>query len=153
MMKRERKKQLFALFVLFTFLGSTAAIAVLSAFAPSKEERTRLIYNEPLTNAEEVPFLQKNFVILKYFYSEECVACDDETVDALVQDLGGKIIIEKIDTLLFPEEATTYSVQEVPFYHFKGRSIRKLSGNVSSEELFETACDLFFEPIDQCMIT
>jgi thiol-disulfide isomerase/thioredoxin len=150
-MKRDTKKQMFAIFMLVTFVGSTAAIAFMSSFG-TEEEKVQLIVDKPLTNAEEAAYLQKNYVVLKYFYSDECTACDTPMVEQLVQDLAGKIIIEEIDTMLYPEEATTYSVQSVPYYYFKGSTITKLSGNVTSVELFNAACDIYFEPIDQCSL-
>jgi len=149
-MKRKTKTQLFAFFILLVFIGSSVAIAVMSAFAPAQEQKVKLIYDQPLTNADEAQFLQKNFVVLKYFFSDECETCDTAMVENLINDLAGKIIIEKIDTQLYPEEAQTFSVQEVPYYYFKGNSVVKLLGEKTGLELFETACSLYFEEIDQC---
>jgi len=152
-MKRETKKQMFAIFMLVTFVGSTAAIAFMSSSGTEEKEKVQLIIDTPLANADEATYLQKNYVILKYFYNDECTACDTPMVEQLVQDLGGTIIIEEIDTTLYPDEAITYSVQSVPYYYFKGSTITKLSGNVTSDELFKAACDIYFDPIDQCSLT
>jgi hypothetical protein len=75
------KKQLFAIFVLVTFLGSSAAVAIMDAFVPTQSKQ-QLIYDGPLLNSEEAPFHQKNYVVIKLFTSIDCNTCEEATSTA-----------------------------------------------------------------------
>ncbi|MFQ6009637.1 MAG: thioredoxin domain-containing protein [Candidatus Aenigmatarchaeota archaeon] len=147
-MKKEAKQKMFVLFVLFMFLGSSAAFALLSAFVPSQEPRVQLVYEGPLSNAEEAQFFQQNKIILKFFYSDDCEACDDASllVDDLFQRMKGNMVVERINTFDFPDEASRLGISEVPIFYFRGKTEKKLLGDATYDELLNTACDLFFEP-------
>lgn len=77
-MNREKKRQAIALFILFMFVGSSLAFAVISVTSEEKKEEVKTFYERPLENSEEAPFLQQNYVIVKYFWSGTCADCDLE---------------------------------------------------------------------------
>lgn len=152
-MKRDMKKQLFALFVLFMFLGSSIAFAIMSAF-PEGASRPEYVFFEPLTNSQEAVYLQRNFVIIKFFYVPDCSECDDmeDTVDELLQDFTGNIIVEKINVIDFGGHAGNLGIEDVPTLYIKGRSVDILSEEIPYVDLYDKVCELFFEPIDQCYL-
>ncbi len=89
-MKKTTKKQLFALFVLFTFMGSTIAIAVTSSLLPPKQEQetvyttTLIIYirGQEITlpdNTGNVHFGTENYAedSLIHFYDNESYTLGD----------------------------------------------------------------------------
>ena len=150
-MKQETKKQVFALFILFMFIGSTAAISLLYAFVPANKE-TKLLYSKPLSNSEEAPYLQKNYVIVKYFWNDNCQSCN-ETYQYLwnaFQMLKGKFVIESINTDVWPDSAKQLGIENVPSLYIKGYTIEVLDKNITEDKIVEEVCSLYFKPIDEC---
>lgn len=153
-MRKETKKQVFALFVLFTFLGSGIAFALLSAFIPEQEEKTPLMYDRMLSNSEEAEFLQKNMIVIRFFWTEDCSGCEEvnNIVNQVFQDLGGKMIVEKINIDDYAEEAEMLDIDSAPYLYLKGNTIERISGNTTIDELTKKLCDLYFEQIDECWL-
>ena len=154
-MNRETKRKFFAGLVLVLFIGSTLAFAI--SFAPSllgEEEKPAeqpKVYEYPLSAAQESTFLQQNFVIVKYFYNSTCPNCNfvSQSLDKIFNDLGQKIIIEKIETTSYPDEVESAGVTNVPYFYLKGRNVQKFEYK-SSNDLFISICDAYIQPIDEC---
>lgn len=153
-LNRETKRQIFALFILFMFVGSALAFALLSAFTPEEEKKVQLMYDRLLSNSEEAEFLQQNMVVIKFFYSEDCENCEEinNIINQVFQDLKGKMIIEKVDIYYYQEEAEILEVDSAPYLYLKGKTIDRVSGETTLEELTKKLCDLYFEPIDECFL-
>lgn len=152
-MKREKKMQIMALLILFMFIGSSVAIALISVVPIQKEREAELIYDKPLSNSEEAPFLQQNFVIVKFFWSKNCTVCHDAET-ALLQarkELNGKIVIEKIDIDKWREHAKALGIQNTPSFYLKGRTI-KIINTTDPDQLIENICPLYFYYIDECAL-
>jgi thioredoxin 1 len=151
-MPRLTKQQIFALFVLFIFVGSSAAFALLNVI-PITKPKPQLVFDRPLSNAEEAPFLQQNKVIMKFFYSPECPACAtmEPVVDQLVAEFAGSLIVEKINIEEWPDETAAFEITAVPTFYLKGWTVDRVVGEANIDELFSRICELFFEPIDICI--
>lgn len=151
-MKKDTKNKIFVIFVMFMFLGSSAAFALMSAFVPSQEPRVQLVYDFPLTNAQEAQFFQQNKIVLKFFYSDDCSGCDDANllVDDLFQRMQGEMVVEKINTIDFPDEAERLGISDVPVYYFRGNTEKKISADATYEELVDAACGMFFAENEVC---
>lgn len=146
------KQQIFVLFVLLMFLGSSAAFAFMNVIEvnPPKQQ---LVFDGPLSNADEAVFLRQNKVVAKYFWSENCTACPEaeDTVDSLFNDLAGGLVVEKVDVDKWPEAAEAFQVTELPALDLKGNTIERFDGNFTYDEAYSAICDLFFQPVDQCL--
>lgn len=154
MIKKETKKQIFTLFVLFMFISSGLAFALISSFVPEQEKKVQLIYDRLLSNSEEAEFLKKNMVVIKFFWSEDCENCEEinNILNQVFQDLGGKLIIEKANLDEYREEAEILGVDSVPYLYLKGNTIERIAGNTTIDELTKKLCNLYFEPIDECWL-
>ncbi len=145
------KNQIFALFVLIIFVGSSAAFALMNVIEVTPQ-RQQLVFDGPLSNADEATFLQQNKVVAKYFWSENCTACPDanDTVDSLFNDFGGGLVIEKVDIGQWSDVAEMFEVTEVPVLYLKGSTIDRIDGSIDYNDAYEKICWLFFEPVEQC---
>ena len=150
-MKREKKNKLIALFIVFMFVGSGIAYAVISALTPAETQEQSYIVDKPLTNSEEAYFLQMNIVILRYYHSEDCFDCPE--TELLVNSLGevfqGRIFIEKIDVDEYPDESSEYSV---PTIYLKGKTTKEITTDFDINEIYLDICTMFFAPVQQCSI-
>lgn len=151
-MKRETKRQLLALFILMMFAGSSIAFAFISVIPGGEEkEEVQLVYDRPLENSEEAPFLQQNYVIVKYFWSDDCTDCD--TAESILlttkAELKDMLVIEKIKMEDWPDHARSLNVEEVPAFYLKGKSIVTIQ-TLDQDELIKAICPLYFYYIDEC---
>jgi len=158
--KRDEKKQYFAMFILIMFLGSTLAYALMSVFVPETEEK-KLLFEGPLLSEDEAVYFRQNMIVLRYYYQP-----DDETsqnmfpvVKGMIDELGGKIIIEKIDIDEYKEVYENVESRidfdeekSLPTILLRGYTEELLQGEVDSDTLFEKACSLYFEEIDECFL-
>ena len=154
-MKKETKNRIFALFIIFVFVGSSAAFALMSTFVPTTNPSVQLAYDKPLTNEEEAQFFKDNKIVLKSFTSDECgKPCEDSStlVSDLFQKMQGNVVIESININAYPDEAERYGVTTVPLFVFRGKTEKTLPGDASYEDLVATACDLFFQENDVCIV-
>jgi len=153
-MKKETKNRIFALFVLFMFVGSSAAFALMSTFTPSSKPSVQLAYDKPLTNEEEAQFFKENKIVLKSFTSDECgKPCEDAAalVSDLFQRMKGSMVVESININSYPDEAERYGVTTVPLFVFRGKTEKTLPGDSSYDDLVATACGLFFQENEVCI--
>ncbi len=155
-MKKEDKQKLFVILVLLMFFGSSFAFAIQYApdlFGGQQEEQTeqKLTYDVPLSVQQEAAFLKQNYVIVKYFYNETCLKCEfiSQALDKIFSDLNQKIVIQKIDTAAYPDEAEDAGVTNVPFFYLKGRLIDNFEYK-SSNDLFVRVCNAYIQPIPEC---
>ena len=153
-MEQAKKKKLYAGIILFAFLGSTIAFAILSySGSPQQQNQASIsqtIYERPLSESEEIPFLQKNLVVVKYFYSDNCANCSqaDEALTKIYQELNGQLLIERINTEVYSAEATVYNVESVPSFYLKGSESKTVVWN--GQDLIYDICPLYFSPIYAC---
>lgn len=138
-MNKERKKQVFAIFVLLMFLGSSIAFAFLSLI-PIREE-IQLIYENPLSEQEEAKILNKGIVIAQFFYNDDCIECQD--TDFIVQDLvtkfNGLLVEERINVYDYPQ----FDIVSFPTLILKGKTLDMIEGNATAVELKERICALY----------
>jgi alkyl hydroperoxide reductase subunit AhpF len=122
------------------FLGSSIAYALAFVSDTGEKKQQEYIFNHPLTNTEEVPFLQNNIVVVKYFMSANCTECQsvDDTLSEVYSQLKPQLAIEKIDITAWPDETLELNITTVPTIYIKGFT------------LFSKICDLYFEPIEAC---
>lgn len=142
-----------AIFILLMFAGSTMAFAFMSVIPGQEEpEEVQLIYERPLENAEEAPFLQQNYVIVKYFWSDDCPDCDlaEAALLGTKAELNDKIVIEKIKLEDWPEHAEALGIESTPTLYLKGRTIVKTQ-TTDQDELMRAICPLYFYYIDECV--
>jgi len=149
-MNKDKKKQMFAIFVMIMFVGSGLAYAVIS-IVPTSEDTKQLWFIRPLEDIEEAPYLQDNFVVVKYFFVEdgERNSYAEERLNKIFQELGGKLIIEFIDAELYDYEADRLGIEEYPYLYLKGSTIEKTN---DFDNLKGSICSLYFEEIDECSI-
>lgn len=150
-MKKEKKKQLIALFILIMFGGSTLAYAAMSIL-PSESGQV-YIFDVPLEDSEEAQFFKQNMVVARVYYNEP-----SDTITALhtiINDLNQKMIIERININDYPElydyMKDRFVTEELPMILLRGNTEIYLNGNQTYDELRENICSLYFEEIDECV--
>ncbi len=149
-MKKADKNKLIALFIVIMFVGSGIAFAIISSFLPgTQEQEESYISNQPLTNSEEAYFLQRNVVILRYYYSQDCFNCAE--IEGMVDYIGemfqGWVFIEKISMDEYPE--ASYSA---PTIYLKGKTTKEITSDFDINEIYLDICGMYFSPIQQCSI-
>jgi thiol-disulfide isomerase/thioredoxin len=150
-MNRERKKQIIALFILFMFVGSSLAFALMSVTGEEKPKGVQTVFDRPLENSEEAPFLQQNYVIVKYFWSDTCADCDlaEQALSSAKAELKDRLVVEKIKTEDWANYTTELSVPSVPYFYLKGQTI--VTGAFKdSDSLVRALCPLYFYTIEEC---
>lgn len=155
-MKKETKKQLFAIVVLLLFMGSSIAYAVISIVPKEETGQKKIGYvvNQPLTENEEAYYLQQNIVVMKYFYSEDCVGCKstESIIDQATQYFNGKLLVEKIDMNKYANETSDLSITKAPTIYLKGNSIDVITEDITYNQLITKICVLFFNYVNECSI-
>ncbi len=152
-MKKETKKQLFAIFVLLTFVGSSLAYAVSVVLGrPPIQEQAVLISDKPFTNSEVESFFAENVVVADFYYAQDCAKCGpvDSAITGLAQELSGYLAVDKIDAEKYKIIADANDIAQYPTLVLKGISIDTVSGEVSKQELKGRICQLYAEPIAAC---
>ena len=147
-------------FILVIFAGSTLAFAFLSVFAPgtntqddnqnnipdiSTRELTVFEFDAPLTSSEESAYQKQDVVILRFYYSNDCLACGDINiaVTELAQELEQRILLERINT----DEYSTG--KEAPLVELKGSSSKTLT---EFDSLKAEVCGLYFSKPEGCAL-
>lgn len=152
-MKKSTKKQLIALFILIMFGGSTITYAIISIFPGEQQEK--LIFDVPLTNQEEAKYFQQNRVVMRIYYDYIDEDLFIETAE-MIDTLGQKMIIERIDVNQFPEYfeliqgKSGYQDDIFPVFFLRGNTEILLQGE--RDDLLENLCSLYFEEIDECFL-
>jgi hypothetical protein len=150
-MNRERKKQLIALFILVTFVGSSAAFALISVTGSGKTQAVQTVFEYPLNNSEEAPFLQQNYVIVKYFWSGNCLDCDlsDQALAGASTELNGTLVVEHIKMEDWANYTAELGITSVPTFYLKGNTII-ITNTTNSDDLVRAICPLYFNHIEAC---
>ncbi|MBU3904733.1 MAG: hypothetical protein KJ906_01120 [Nanoarchaeota archaeon] len=150
-MKKEKKKQLIALFILLMFGGSTLAIALSSAVPP--EVSQKLIFDEPLAESDEAYFFKQNMVVVRVYYDDQ-----SDTIDILnnmINTLNQKMMLERIYIPQYPNEYSLvedkFFTKEMPMILIRGRQEVYLNGEQDGSELLDEICGLYFEEIEECL--
>jgi hypothetical protein len=150
-MNREKKKQIIALFILFMFVGSSIAFAFISVTTEVKPQQVQTVYDRPLENAEEAPFLQQNYVIVKYFWSANCFDCDlsDRALAGAHSELNGTLVIERIKMEDWANYTAELGIKSAPTFYLKGKTI-VVTNTTNSDDLVRAICPLYFSYVDAC---
>lgn len=150
-MKNSTKQRLFALFIILVFGGSTLAFAVDFTVAPEKKEQMPDVVEGPLTDSEEAPYLQQNYLVVRYFYSSDCAGCAlvEDSINGLKEEVG-QVLLERVSIEQYPNATESVGVTRVPSIYLKGSSTRLLSGPVTYDQLFSESCQLYFNPPLAC---
>ena len=150
-MKKADKNKIVAMFIVLMFVGSGIAYAVISAFLPGETPEQSYIINKPLLDQEEAYYLRRNIVILRYYYTENCIDCPqvEPTVDYLGELFQGWVLIEKINIDEYPEESGDYTA---PTIYLKGKSTKEITEDFDTNDIYLDICTLFFAPVQQCSI-
>lgn len=154
-MNKETKKQLFSVFVLVTFLGSSIAFAVLSSSGQTANKtESPYVVDHPLTNQEEVPYLQQGAVLMKYFYTEDCITCNDtsQMVLSVADYFKGKLVVEFVDKNKYVNESQELNITKIPTMYLKGKSIDIITEDIQPNALVSRICYLFFNIVPECNI-
>ncbi len=150
-MKKERKKQLIAVFTLLIFFGSTFAIA-LNSFFPS-DTKQKLIFDEPLVESDEAYFFKQNIVVARVYYDEAYDTID--TLANLINVLNSKMVLERINIYNYPDHyeyiKDNFDTDEMPLVLLRGYTEIYLNGEQTENDLYDDICSLYFEEIDECI--
>lgn len=150
-MNREKKKQIIALFILFMFVGSSIAFAFISVTTVEKPKEVQTVFDRPLENSEEAPFLQQNYVIVKYFWSDSCIDCDlaEQALSAAKSELNNSMVVEKIKMEDWANYTKELNIGSAPAFYLKGQTI-VTTNTTDSDVLVRAICPLYFYAIEEC---
>lgn len=151
-MNRETKKQVYALLVLFLFLGSSIAYALTYVFPTQQKPKNPYIFDAPLSQQEEAQYIQQNKVIMKFFYQQGCIYCEkmEPILEEIINELGNNLVTEKIDIRQYKETITQYDISGTPTIVLNGKTIDRIEGEATKEDLTSRICSLYFDPVDVC---
>lgn len=151
-MKKDTQKQLFAIFVLLMFAGSSIAYAVSVVLGrPQAQEQATMIFDKPFTDSETAKLLENNIVVADFYYSKNAdSAAADSIITGLAQDLSGYIAVDRIDAEKYKSIAEANDITEFPSLVLKGTTIDTVSGAISKQDLKSRICLLYAEPIAAC---
>ncbi len=152
-MKRETKKQLFAVFVLLIFMGSSLAYAVSIVFqrAPTQEQQSTMVSDKPFADSEVSKYLENNMVVVDFYYSTNADSTiADSMITSLASDLSGYLAVDKIDAVKYKSIADANDITQFPSFVLKGTTLDTVSGAISKQELKGRICQLYAEPIAAC---
>lgn len=150
-MKRETKKQIIAVFILLMFVGSSIAFAFISVTAEEKPQEVQTLFDRPLENAEEAPYLQQNYVVVRYFWSDFCEDCGiaEQALNDAKAELNGRLVIEKIKMDDWANYTEELGITSAPTFYLKGSTI--VTTKVTDrDDLVRAICPLYFYAIEQC---
>lgn len=156
-MTDDKRKRWFALFIMVMFVGSSLAFAIQFAAPqpqqPTQQQELPTVVEKPLTDAEEAPYIQRGFIVVRYFYYQGCPDCaqSEAAVNALRED-PGNVLLERIDIDQWPEAAAAVGLgaNSAPAIYLKGASTRLLTGAIAYTDLFNAACPVYYNPPAGC---
>ena len=153
-MKKETKKQLFAVIILLVFGMSSIFVAFVSFIPRTEQPEIQYSIDYPLSDQEEAYFLQNNIVVAKYFYSEDCLNCDsaEAMLDNTINYFNGRFFVEKIDADVFQNETQRLEITEFPTIYLKGNTIDIITEDITQNDLITRICILFFAYVEECQI-
>lgn len=151
-MKRDTKKQIFSIFVLLIFMGSSIAYALSVVFQRAQPaSQQSLIFDKPLAESEVSKLLENNIVVVDFYYSTNAdSAAADSIITSLAQDLAGYLAVDKIDVSKYASIAEANGITQFPSFALKGTTLDTVSGTISKQELKSRICQLYAEPIAAC---
>ena len=151
-MKRETKNQMFTIFVLLIFMGSSLAYAVSIVFqrAPTQEQQS-LVFDKPLADSESAKLIENNIVVVDFYYANNAESsAADSTITALAQDLSGYLAVDRIDAVKYKSIADANDITQFPSFVLKGTTLDTISGAISKQDLKSRICQLYAQPIAAC---
>lgn len=151
--KRETKKQLFAIFVLLMFVGSSIAFAVSTVLGrqPAQEQPTP-VSDKPFSDSESAKLNESNIVVVDFYYSGNAdSAAADSTITGLAQELAGYIAVDRIDAEKYKQLAQQNGITETPSFILKGTTIDTVPGAISKQDLKSRICQLYAQPVAACL--
>ena len=150
-MKKDKKKQLIAVFILLMFGGSTLAFAAMSIF-PS-ETKQKYIFDEPLIESDEAFFFKQNIIVARVYYQEPTDTI--VMLNDMINELNQKMVLERIQIEAYPEiyeyMKDHFESDELPMILLRGQTEIYLNGEQTHDDLLEDICSLYFEPIEECL--
>lgn len=154
-MKRETKNQIFTVIVLLLFVGSGIAYAIFSVFPVTEKPKIENVVDKPLSDAEEAQYLTQNKVVIKYFYSPTCVACQQQEpiLEEVINYFDGNMLTEKINIFEYRDQIAVNDIKSTPTFIIKGKSIEQIEDVITKDDLVSKVCGLYFEPIDKCSVS
>jgi len=158
-MNRDEKRQILAILLLLVFVGSAIAYAFLllpaSPTTTTTNTNLQYDYDRPLSESEEASYVQRGAVIIKYFYSADCIDCDtlNTHITQLSQALPGKVVVERLDLAKYNLLATGLNVTEAPAMILLGYGKReRIDGYTEYNDLFVKTCTLYPYTVNECSI-
>ena len=144
----------FTVFILVMFVGSAFAFAFMYTPDVSSQQQYENVIYRPLTNYEDAYFLQKNIVIIKYFYSDDCPDCGyfESQVADLLEFFGTQIFVQAIDADAYANETQSLGIESIPTLYLKGNSIDKVSEKIPTDDMITKVCLLYFSYVPQCNV-
>ncbi len=144
----QKKKQMIALFILVVFIFSGFAFAIISSLTgggSGSSDEEQLIYNGPLSAADEQKLISQGKVVVKIFTAQNCDSCGpaNSEVLKLFQKLGQAVIVEQIDTTYFPEEIQNNNLEKFPTIIILGKGSEKIEAVPTSSDLLQKVCSQF----------
>jgi len=145
------KKKIMSMFLLIILLGSTLGTAVLQAFGWNANNRNTAqqieipetnIINYELSSAQETYLIGQGVTVLRYKYSMSCAPCDWQRT-YLESNVNG------FPRQLFLQEIVDNSQTEPSLYITSYYGSKTLN-NPTNEEIFDSLCDLMFNPPVVC---
>ncbi|NOZ82194.1 MAG: thioredoxin family protein, partial [Candidatus Micrarchaeota archaeon] len=97
-------------------MGSGLAFGVLYSFP--KEEKPPAIIEGPVAEKDIAAMVSENKVVIEEFYSPTCANCRamEPVIEELVSEMGGRLIVVKIDVTKYPDLANAYGIRGVPTF-------------------------------------
>lgn len=151
-MKKDTKNQIFTMIVLLLFVGSGLAFSISSVFPVQEKPKLENVFDKSLTDAEEAAYIQQNKVVIKYFYSTTCSACQQQEpiLEEVMEELKENVITEKINIFEHKDAISAFDIQSTPTFILKGNSIEKIEDVIDRDTLMKKVCDLYLNPIEIC---
>lgn len=144
-----QKKKIMALFILVSFIFSSFAFAIISSLTGGSNDNssggTQLIYDQPLSGADEQKLISSGKVIVKVYIAADCEDCGPAKAEVLklFSALGSRIVVEIIDTEIFPQEIEFNSIEKFPTIIVLGKGSVKAESVPPLAELVAAACEQF----------
>ncbi len=148
-MNRDTMRKIMLGIILFSFLGSTFTLAILYAVPGSPPEQTTTtnpyVFESPPEQAKENQILAGDNVIVNFFYSSPCPACDEaeRTLANLYSVSGGRLYVVRVNADVNSIYSTSLGVSSVPSFYIKGTSSELFPGNPLPTELKAKVCSKY----------
>lgn len=151
-MKKDTKNQIFTMIVLLLFVGSGLAYSISSVFPVQEKPKLENVFYKSLSDSEEAAYIQQNRVVMKYFYSPTCSACQQQEpiLEEVMEEFKNNIITEKINIFEYRDAISAFDIRSTPTFILKGNSIEKIEEIMDKDALTKKICGLYLNPIEIC---